>query len=420
MHEEKPRGKAMVSRRDVIAGGAAAAAAWSISPARAQQKPSAVGMTLHARGGPASAAEAGPAWRFGYEGTVPGPTLRAKQGEEVHVRIVNELPEPTSVHWHGVRLPSTMDGVPGLSQPAIEPGASFDYRFRPPDAGTFCYHAHPASQADGGLYGALIVEEREPVDADREIVLVLGMPDAAHPHAPTLVNGVLQPEIAMQAGERVRLRLINATGMRGLSLKIQGHTPWIAAIDGQPIEPFLPHEGRVGLAPGNRVDLFLDATASAGTTAAVVSGIRDEAPIARLVYQAGGPAPRPRRQPRPLPSNPLPARIDLKSALRADVTLGAGAGANAPPIFTASRGRVVNLALRNATGQPHVVHLHGHHFRLLDRLDEGWKPYWLDTLVVGELGERIAFVADNPGKWLIESRMLDRSGGGTAVWFAVT
>jgi FtsP/CotA-like multicopper oxidase with cupredoxin domain len=77
------------------------------------------------------------------------------------------------------------------------------------------------------------------------------------------------------------------------------------------------------------------------------------------------------------------------------------------------------LALRNPSGQPHVVHVHGHHFRLLDRLDDGWKPYWLDNLVVGNDIERIAFVADNPGKWLIEYRMLESAETG-AVWFAVT
>jgi FtsP/CotA-like multicopper oxidase with cupredoxin domain len=84
------------------------------------------------------------------------------------------------------------------------------------------------------------------------------------------------------------------------------------------------------------------------------------------------------------------------------------------------RGRAVTLAIRNTSGQPQVVHLHGHSFRLLDRLDDGWKPYWMDTLVVGGEIERIAFVADNPGKWLIECRMLERRDTDTEVWFAVT
>ena len=75
------------------------------------------------------------------------------------------------------------------------------------------------------------------------------------------------------------------------------------------------------------------------------------------------------------------------------------------------------MALHNPSGHPQVVHLHGHHFRLLDRLDDGWKPYWLDTLVVGGQIERIAFVADNPGKWLIDCRTLDGADIGTAGWF---
>jgi FtsP/CotA-like multicopper oxidase with cupredoxin domain len=89
-------------------------------------------------------------------------------------------------------------------------------------------------------------------------------------------------------------------------------------------------------------------------------------------------------------------------------------------MFTVNRGRPVSLGIQKPSGGPHVVHLHGHHFRLLDRLDDGWKPYWLDTLVIGEAGERIAFVADNPGRWLIEWHMLERPNAGAATWFAVT
>jgi len=340
--------------------------------------------------------------------------LRIRQGEELHVRLVNELTEPTAVHWHGLRLPNAMDGVPALTQPPVEPSTSFDYRFRPPDAGTFWYHAHAPDQADAGLYGALIVEEREPVDADRDIVLAFG----AQPDGRIGVNGAVRPDIPVRSGERVRLRLVNATGTQGLSLKVEGHTPWVMAIDGQPLEPFLPHEGRVGLAPGNRVDLFLDAIGAPGAMVPILSGAREETGVARLLYEPSTPASRRSSQPRALPNNPLPARIDLKNAFRADISISAAAAA--APVFSVNRGRPVNLAFRNPSGHAHVVHLHGHHFRLLDRLDDGWKPYWLDTLVVGELGERIAFVADNPGKWLIEWRMLDRRGPSTAVSFTVT
>jgi FtsP/CotA-like multicopper oxidase with cupredoxin domain len=429
----------MLSRRDVIAG-LSLAAAGSTSPVRAQPKSSAPFRVMRARAGATftDSAEKASGSLLGYEGTVPGPLLRVRQGEEVHVRLFNELAEPTSLHWHGVRLPNSMDGVPDLTQPPLVPGASFDYRFRPPDAGTFWYHAHSSEQIDRGLHGALVVEEPEPVDVDRDIALVLGMPaqPSPLPRELVLVNGAVRPDIPVRPGERLRLRLINATSARGFSLKLEGHAPWVMALDGQPAEPFLPREDRVGLAPGSRVDLFLDATASAGATASLLIGLREEFPIARLIYQASIQAPaNPRSQPLALPSNPLPARIDLKNALRVDMTVGdamaggamaggATAGGVTPwsttPIFTVSRGRPVSLALHKPSAHPHVVHVHGHHFRLLDRLDDGWKPYWLDTLVVGEATERIAFVADNPGKWLIECRMLDSAARGAAAWFVVT
>ena len=129
-----------------------------------------------------------------------------------------------------------------------------------------------------------------------------------------------------------------------------------------------------------------------------------------------------------MPSNGLPAELNLKAALRFDVALGAADNvwtrpatfaASAPPAFRAKAGRTVVLALSNRGPVANVFHLHGHHFRLLDRLDDGWKPYWLDTLPVGARETvRIAFVADNPGRWLIELHPLDGPGAATA-WFQV-
>ena len=358
----------------------------------------------------------------GYEGTVPGPTLRVTRGDELRVRLVNELGEPTAIHWHGMRLPSAMDGVPLLTQPWVAPRASFDYRFQPPDAGTFWYHAYAGPQIDQGLHGALIVEESQDVEVNRDIVLVLGMPD--EPGSPQVrVNGAIRPDIAVRTGERLRLRMINASSARGLSVKLEGHAAWVMAIDGQPAEPFLARDSRIALGPGNRVDLFVDTVRNPGTAAAILAGARDEQPIARLIYESGGDVRAPARsEPSPLPANSLPARIDLKSSLRAELALGSGAPLDpaGPPLFTVRRGRAVTLAIRNAGGYPQAVHVHGHAFRLLDRLDDGWAPYWLDTLVVGDRTERIAFVADNPGRWLIECRMLERSDSDTAVWFAVT
>jgi len=182
----------------------------------------------------------------------------------------------------------------------------------------------------------------------------------------------------------------------------------------------------VGLGPGNRIDLFIDTMGDAGAMApllaAPLTDAKAERPIARLVYERGGPARAGRRsEPLSLPPNPLPAHIDLRNSLKAELLLANGKALDpaGPPLFTVKRGRAVTLAIRNSGSHPHVMHLHGHSFRVLDRLDDGWKPFWMDTLVVGDQIERIAFVADNPGKWLIECAALERQDGGTAVWFAV-
>ena len=160
--------------------GAGLGIAWTLLPIRARLEPEtgADGFRIvRARAGSATLRGDGqastPIW--GYQGRVPGPTLRVKQGDEVRVRLVNELPEPTVVHWHGLRLPNAMDGVPHLTQRPIAPGSSFDYRFRAPDAGTFWYHSHlySSEQLERGLYGVLIVEEPIPVAVDRDLVLVL-------------------------------------------------------------------------------------------------------------------------------------------------------------------------------------------------------------------------------------------------------
>ena len=407
-----------VSRRWFI--GAGAAIACSGPPPGATAQPAADGFRLLRAG-------ALPSTGLGYDGIAPGPTLRVRRGDELRVRLVNELAAPTSVHWHGIRVPNAMDGVPQLTQPAVAPGASFDYRFRPPDAGTFWYHAYIAGQTDRGLAGAFIVEDTQPVDVDRDIALLLTTPAAAD-GPPVLVNGSVRPDIAVKPGERLRLRIINAATARGLFVRLDGHAVRVMAIDGQPAEPFLARDGRVGIGPGNRIDLFVDTMGDAGAMApllaAPLTDAKAEQPIARLVYERGGATRNERRSeplPQPLPPNPLPAHIDLRNSLKAELLL---ANAKAfdpagPPLFTVKRGRAVTLAIRNSGNHPHVVHLHGHSFRVLDRLDDGWKPFWMDTLVVGDQIERIAFVADNPGKWLIECAALERQDGGTAVWFAV-
>jgi FtsP/CotA-like multicopper oxidase with cupredoxin domain len=348
----------------------------------------------------------------------PGPLLRVRRGEEVRVRLINDLPVDTTLHWHGVRLPNAMDGVPGLTQPPVAPGGSFDYRFTPPDAGTFWYRpAFRSAGPDRGLYGLLIVDEAQPVDTDRDLALVLD-------DTPQLtVNGLPALDIAVIANERVRLRLLNAADARFMTLRIDRHAATVMAIDGQPAEPFVARDSRVTLAPGNRLDLFVDMTLEPGSTSSIFVALdAAEVPLARLIYDARAPdRAAPRSETPPLPANALPTRMDFRGALRADIALDATADTTMPakPLFSVRRGRTVVLALANRANAPHVLHTHGHCVRLLDRLDDGWKPFWLDTVpVLPQQTTRVAFVADNPGKWLLHARMI--GGEANALrWFEV-
>jgi FtsP/CotA-like multicopper oxidase with cupredoxin domain len=111
---------------------------------------------------------------WGFNNQVPGPVLRAKKGDTLVVRVQNKLPEPTMVHWHGIRLPATMDGTGEVQQPIL-PGESFEYRFIVPDAGTFWYHSHQNEtvQMERGMYGGIVIEDDTDPVMDNEKVLVL-------------------------------------------------------------------------------------------------------------------------------------------------------------------------------------------------------------------------------------------------------
>ena len=194
------------------------------------------------------------------------------------------------------------------------------------------------------------------------------------------------------------------------------------AIDGQPAEPFAARNGAVVLPPGGRVDAFIDATASSSI---LLHDGKEARVIGKLALSAEPPV---RNEPLPpappLPSNGLPARIDLKNARRFEIPLAEvdplGFFSGKPRAFRATLGRPVVLTLTNSASVAHVFHLHGHHFRLLDRLDDGWKPFWLDTLAI-EPGQtqRIAFLAEHAGGFLMESIATDWSASPILRWYAV-
>jgi FtsP/CotA-like multicopper oxidase with cupredoxin domain len=386
-----------------------------------------------------------PVWCYG--GSVPGPVLRVKRGEEVRLRLVNELPQPTGIHWHGVRAPAT-DGTTTLTLPATASGEAFEYRFRVPDAGTFWYHARRDSGAVAqGLYGALIVKESLPVETDRDVLLILdewrfeddGTIAADRPRSdrspnPQLTaNGRPTSDIVVKTNERVRLRLINAALNRQFLLRIDRHRAIVMAIDGEPTEPFEAQNGRVMLGPGNRLDLFIDTTLAAGDSASIlVEQPIGDVRVASLVYDRTPPSRLVRRpEPSPLPANPLPLRMGFERAVRVHVDLADDEAAPqggpwtvaalaSAPLFSIRLGQTAILTLVNRSVTPQTVHVHGHHFRLLDNLDDGWKPFWLDALTVpAQQTLRLAFVADNAGRWPIERHSLVQGRPTFTAWFEV-
>jgi FtsP/CotA-like multicopper oxidase with cupredoxin domain len=184
-----------------------------------------------------------------------------------------------------------MDGVPLLTQKPIAVGEKFRYEFVVPDAGTYWYHPHDhsAEQVGRGLSGALVVEEHEPLPVDRELVWVLGdwrlardasivddfgnrmeVMMAGRIGNTVTINGQVPETIRVRAGERLRLRLTNAAPARIFGLEFKDHRPLIVALDGQPIEPHKPDEGRIVLGPAMRADIVLDMIGEPGATSTVI------------------------------------------------------------------------------------------------------------------------------------------------------
>ena len=267
---------------------------------------------------------------WAYNGHTPGPILRVRQGTPARILVTNALDQDTTVHWHGIRLPNAMDGVPGLTQPPIKPGESFTYEFTPPDAGTFWYHPHADSleQLGRGLAGALIVEEREPVAVDRDLVWMLAdwrlNPDGqisrrfgnamdARCRAVSAISSRSTARVAgdqpVQSRRAVRLRLVNAALARIMALRFEGHQPTIVAIDGQPCEPHEPEGGRLLLGPAMRLDVVIDMQGEPGRRYAVVDDFYDDLAytLTHLAYDQSEPVrAHPLDAPLGLPRNPLP------------------------------------------------------------------------------------------------------------------
>lgn len=391
-----------------------------------------------------------------YEGGLPGPLIRAKVGDRLIVHFKNSLPEGTTIHWHGLRIPAAMDGALTHDQSPIAPGATFDYDFILPDAGTFWYHPHfdSAAQLGNGLYGPLMVDDpTEPAALGDEVVMVLS--DASVNAEGTLepadsggnfgtlfgregnallVNGRVNPTLHARAGLRQRWRLINAARSRYFQLSLAGHDFTRIGGDGGFIErPEV--QSTVLLAPAERADVLVEPGSAAGEQ--IAEGLtlrwlpydrgfgtaynRPEEDVLRIRFNDEAPAQSPelsglgRKIPAMDIATATPVDISLTLTIADDGTLAMGI--NGVPFSEAGHlsarvGERQVWTVRNTFEWDHPFHLHGFFFQVLDV--NGIAPAvreWKDTANVPVDGQ-MRFVVDfddRPGMWMFHCHILDHA-----------
>lgn len=408
-------------------------------------------------------------WAYGDR--LPGQEIRIRKGQTVRATVTNGLPDVgTTIHWHGLAIPNGMDGVPVLTQPAIEPGQSFIYEFVPPDAGTYYYHSHVGLQLDRGLYGPLIIEDpTEGTDYDDELVVVLddwidgvgtnvdevfanlvktGMPsmgdmgsnagvtrsrplgddggDVKDPYF--LINGrvTTDPQVMdYRAGQRIRLRIINAGSDSAFRVGVPNHTMTVTHTDGFPVVPSQTES--VILGQGERVDAMITLTSSVPLVAAAyrkdgyaqinmrvngaASSVKVDEYVAALRNQV------------PLDTATLAAapEVDLPPAdpdQVIDMRLGGpGKGyvwtingkSYDPPNdgYAVKPNQRVRIRYINKTDMFHPMHLHGVTFQVMRSGGEQGNAGRLspaarkDTVLVAPLETvDIDFDTHNPGRWI--------------------
>lgn len=409
------------------------------------------------------------------------PVLRTRAGSPFDIELENGLTAPIALHLRGMRGPNAADGVAGLTQAPVAPGEKSLLSFPGTQAGTFILHSSlrdsVAEQNARGLFAVVIVEEAnaDPALYDHDLVLAfsdwrvddkgalagdfLALPDTARLGRlgnKLAVNALPAPaHMEVRPGARIRVRMVNVANARVVPIKVAGFPAQVFAIDSTPCQPFDPLKRTVIMAPGTRIELVLQAPSEAGVTGAVQARLGDGLPL--YTFKTAGTAIASRGALAALPDPGLPPAIRLQDAVRAAMTIEGGIGtdpAEAEPavlakrfkrpdwVFTLSsppggseifggynrrpvarlkRGNVFVLGIENKTAWPQVIAVHGHAFRLLHPFDDGWEPYFLDTLYMApKTKAQIALIAQNPGKWAIRSTIAEHYAAGVSTWFEVT
>ncbi|MFA7323679.1 MAG: multicopper oxidase family protein [Candidatus Nanopelagicales bacterium] len=395
-------------------------------------------------------------WAFGD--SVPGTPLRATAGDRVQVAFKNSLPMATSVHWHGLQIVNAMDGVPGVTTPETLAGGTFDFDFVIPNAGTHWFHPHHGLQMDRGLYAPFIVDDPSEAGAyDSEWILVLddwtdglgkspeqimaglqsaggsshggmagmdmgggmgGMDGGDVTYPAYLINGRMTSDpqtLAAKPGQRVRLRIINASADTIFTVALDGHDLGITHTDGYAVQPITTQALRIGM--GERYDAIVTLGDGVFTFAAQPYG--KEGLARALVRTGGGAAPKAGYRPGNLDSQPLtvgslqaapgtalPSRapdtvqdLVLSGAMAPyEWTINGAAYDNMTPL-TIGSGQAGRLRVFNQSMMSHPIHLHGHTFQIGEAGGTGPRK---DTVLVPPMGAvDVDLVADNPGKWMV-------------------
>lgn len=406
------------------------------------------------------------------------PVFRIPFGARLETTLVNALPrvgEQVSIHWHGIRLPNDQDGVPYLVQDPVFPGGRHLYSFTPPDPGTFFFHTHcnTTEHIGRGLLGVLIIEGdlTEPYDADEVLVLRdwrlddgraaflpfttnRGAGRAGTYGTVRTVNGAVDPVITLPAGADCRLRLLNVDPARIIEVGIEGADAAIVAIDGLATLPTALDRWQLG--PAMRIDIVIRSPAHGGIARLIDH--RADPPLQLATVRGTGPTLRTRPfAPAPLRAPAVPAP-DLTAAETVTFVFDAARNAESlPPIASAGLllgptclssngfwtinaagwpgpgheliplplaalqlGRTHRFVLRNRTQFLHPIHIHGYSFQVLGSDRRTLPMHHADTfLLLPEETVEVAFVADNPGKWMIHCHVTEHQETGMMGYFTV-
>ncbi|MDP4098574.1 multicopper oxidase family protein [Paenibacillus sp. P96] len=413
---------------------------------------------------------------YTFNNSIPGPQIRVKEGEQVSITLTNKLPVPTTIHWHGLPVPNAMDGIPGVTQNAIQPGETFTYSFTASTPGTYWYHSHQdaVNQLDKGLYGSFVVEEASD-SYDRDFTLMLdewassgtasmdgmnmsemdgmdmsntessGAEEAAHDMSMYdlyTINGKMgtaTQTLKVKKGEKVRLRLINA-GFLTHEMHLHGHDFRVVALDGQSLnEPTALKDQLISIAPGERYDIeFVADNPGEWLLEEHGDDPKVEGMRVKIAYEEeGGTANDAENSSTMLPTFDMTSYgkagkkeltpyqfYDVRYTMELGTkeqdgetvyTLNGKTYPDTENIAVKKGDKVLVRMVNNSATDDHPMHLHGHFFQVLSKngTDLTGSRVLKDTINL-KPGEEVivAFIADNPGNWMFHCHDLHHASAG--------